>query len=229
VIITHPHKDHIGDIVNFDELTPKILNRPKGINKDKILKNIKKEDKPIFDKYFEISDRYSSPTTGTDIVSDPANWGGLKIEHFHPSDTYDNINNCSIVTCLEYANIKVLIPGDNEPESWKELLTQNGFKESIKGVNVLVAPHHGRESGYSLDFCSKISPYLTIVSDSNYVDTSATDKYSKLSSGWEVHHRDGKKDEKRQCVTTRSDGVINIKIGFNEPPASQPFLSVTIN
>jgi beta-lactamase superfamily II metal-dependent hydrolase len=29
VIITHPHRDHIDDIFNFDKLTPKTLSRPK--------------------------------------------------------------------------------------------------------------------------------------------------------------------------------------------------------
>ena len=35
VIITHPHKDHIADIMNFTELVPKILGRPGNLTKKK--------------------------------------------------------------------------------------------------------------------------------------------------------------------------------------------------
>jgi hypothetical protein len=32
---------------------------------------------------------------------------------------------------------------------------------------------------------------LTIISDGRFVDTSATDRYSKISNGWTVHKRSG--------------------------------------
>ena len=39
VIITHPHTDHIDDIMNLDALSPKTLIRPKHLSKEDILKS----------------------------------------------------------------------------------------------------------------------------------------------------------------------------------------------
>ena len=49
VIITHPHKDHIDDIINFDKLSPCVLSRPKHLPKDEIMENIQEEDKYLFE------------------------------------------------------------------------------------------------------------------------------------------------------------------------------------
>jgi competence protein ComEC len=59
-----------------------------------------------------------------------------------------NLNNCSIVTVLSYARSKIIIPGDNESSSWKALLKRNDLKTAIKDADILLAPHHGRESGW---------------------------------------------------------------------------------
>lgn len=227
VIITHPHKDHIDDIMNFDELSPLALSRPKHLPRDEIMKNVQKEDEYLFEKYFEIDQRYSSPISST---SDPLlsnNNGGVKIEKFTPnSSSTSNINNHSIVTVLSYADSKVILTGDNEPPSWNELLEIERFKNSIKNADILLAPHHGRNSGFSPELFEYFNPKLTIVSDGRFCDTSATDRYSKISKGWLVHRRNGN-EEMRKCVTTRNDGVIVVKLGYNN--GKEPFIDVTID
>ena len=76
-----------------------------------------------------------------------------------------NLNNHSIVTVIEYQGVKILSPGDNEPPSWEELLADVAFREAIRNTHVLVAPHHGRESGFHPGLFDHISPLLTIISD----------------------------------------------------------------
>lgn len=215
VIITHPHVDHIDDIFNFDDLNPKILSRPKHLDKKPILGKASDTDRPKLEKYFEISERYSTPIleTSPDSPKNPANWGGLKIKSFTPSKcAQSNINNHSVVMVFSFEDIKVLIPGDNEPPSWNELNEMDGFKDWTKDVDILLAPHHGRKSGFDNDTMKHFNPRLTVVSDGAYSDTSATSRYTDISRGWTAYKKDGT-SEKRFCLTTRTDGVITASFG----------------
>lgn len=227
VIISHPHKDHISDIMNFDELSPKVLCRPKHITTDDIMKDVLEEDRELYEKYLEINDRYCAPVSVDENPKLPKNNGGVELETFHPREcSKDNLNNHSIVSVVKYAESKMVLSGDNESPSWNELMDMNGFIESVENSDILLAPHHGRESGFDSDVMSIINPRLTIVSDGPYVDTSATDLYSQISRGWTVHKRSGG-DENRYCVTTRKDGVIVVKFGYNR--AKKPFIDVRID
>lgn len=234
VIITHPHLDHIDDILNFDTLKPKVLNRPKQITNEEVMKEekdvitIRNQDKPKFEKYCEINNRYNQPINGgTDDPDNPDNLGAMKIVSFTPTTCpHNNFNNHSIVTVVEYANIKVVIPGDNEACSFDELMQRETFKTAIKNADILLAPHHGRETGFNNDFVNLVNPRLTVVSDGRFCDTSANGRYSQKSRGWTVHKGNGTSSE-RKCLTTNSDGEVFIKFGYNDDMSR--FLSVSIS
>lgn len=219
VIISHPHLDHIDDILNFDLLNPKVLNRPKHITNNEVMQGVRDTDRPKFEKYCEINDRYSSPISedSPNNTRKSENWGGLKIATFTPSScNHNNFNNHSIITVIEYADIKVVIPGDNEKCSFDELLSSTTFKTAITDADILLAPHHGRESGYYLDFLSLVNPRLTVVSDGRFCDTSANAKYSAKSRGWKVYKKSDGISSERKCLTTNSDGEVYIKFGYND-------------
>src|SRR3989339_421039 len=227
VIITHPHSDHLYDIKNFDALSPKVLSRPKHLTEQEIRDGNRSDDKEIIDKYWDIHMRYNDPVS--DLVNPllPTNNGGVEIKHFVPSScATSNLNNHSMVTIISCASSKILIPGDNEPASWDELLKQDSFKSAIKDTDILVAPHHGRDSGFSASLFEHINPYLTIISDGRFCDTSATGRYSNKTRGWKGNKRNGEKEE-RKCVTTRNDGAILVKFGRNQD--NTPFMSVNID
>lgn len=228
VIITHPHLDHIDDILNFDLFKPKVFNRPKNISNEDIMLDVREKDKPKFEKYCEINNRYKGLVQDDSFEnpSNPDNWGGLKIQSFEPKSCNKNgYNNHSIILVLEYAQTKIIIPGDNEKCSFEELMKSSKFKNAVKGADILLAPHHGRESGYFLDFVTLVNPNITVVSDGKYCDTSANKRYSSKSNGWLVH-RKNKASIRRKCLTTNSDGEILAKFGFNSD--SKPFLQVSI-
>ena len=63
--------------------------------------------------------------------------------------------------------------------------------EAIRDTHVLVAPHHGRESGFHSPLFRVIRPLVTIISDGRFVDTSATSLYSERTKGWQVNRRNG--------------------------------------
>jgi competence protein ComEC len=156
----------------------------------------------------------------------PENNGGTTFQFFTPTKcTQANINNHSIVTIVSHAGVKLLIPGDNEPPSWDELLGQAAFVQAIRDTHVLVAPHHGRDSGFHAPLIEKTQPRLVIISDGRFCDTSATDRYDKQASGLTVKKRAGG-TETRKCVTTRSDGCIVLRV---KPVTQGPPLEVTID
>ena len=228
VIVTHPHVDHIDDIFSFDDMNPKVLLRPKHLDKKPILDKASDTDRPKLEKYFEISERYNEPVpeTSPDSPKNPSNWGGLNIKSFIPSKcSQNNINNHSAVAVFSFEGIKVLVPGDNEPPSWNELKEMDGFEDWTKNIDVLLAPHHGRKSGFDSEIMKHFNPRLTVVSDGAYCDTSATSRYSDISRGWTVYKKDGT-SEKRYCLTTRNDGVVTVS--FGKGTDEKPFLHVKI-
>ncbi len=226
VIITHPHRDHLDDIINFDELSPKVLSRPKHLSEDDIKSGNRDEDSDVIEEYIKIDKRYNNPVPSEENPFLSDNNGGVEIEKFTPSScATSNLNNHSIVTVISHSNLKILIPGDNEPGSWNELHEKKDFVSAIKNTDILVAPHHGRKSGFSEELFKHISPRLTIVSDGRFCDSSATDRYSTNSSGWKVHKRSGGSED-RNCITTRSDGVIEVEFGMNSN--NKPYINVTI-
>ena len=169
VIITHPHMDHIEDILNFDLLNPRVLLRPSHLTQEDISgghSTVGPRAQEIYEKYLEVDAKYSTNAPPSEIPSLPTNNGGVSIKTFHPTQSpKTNLNNHSIVSVIEYEGVKILSSGDNESLSWEELLADTAFKDAIKGTHVLVAPHHGRESGYHGELFDHISPLITIISD----------------------------------------------------------------
>lgn len=213
-VITHPHRDHLDDIFNFDTLNPRTLHRPNHLTREEVLGGNKLQDADKVKKYLEISNRYNSAVVSGSPSDATAQifWGGVKMSFFTSSGCdAGNLNNHSIVSIFEYANSKLIIPGDNEEQSWKALVANRDFVAAARNPDILLAPHHGRKAGYCPELFEAIGkPYLTIISDGPYFETSATGCYGGQSKGWLVHYPDGS-SEKRSCITTRHDGWARVK------------------
>lgn len=210
MILTHPHLDHISDILNFDRNQPKILHRPTSLTNAEVMEGVRYCDKDKFEKYCEINDRYSSPVSvdNENYIRNPDNYGGLDIQTFSTSACdHSNFNNFSIITVFALSGIKVVVCGDNEKESLDILMKRSDFRDAVRNADVLVAPHHGRDSAYHYDFVSLVNPRITIISDTNKSDASASDKYTRMSRGCFVNGKN------RSCLTTRKDGNINVIFG----------------
>lgn len=228
VIITHPHSDHLDDIFHFYELSPRALFRPNHLSESDIRNGNREQDAEVINKYLEINTNYSSEISTEENPFNAQNNGGVEFQFFSPvSCSTNNLNNHSIVSVISHAHCKIIISGDNEPPSWNELLERDDFKSAIERTHIIVAPHHGRESGFSPELFEHINtPKLTIISDGRFCDTSATNRYSDKMEGWTVYKRSGG-EEIRKCISTRNDGVILVK--FWENSEGQPYLNVIIN
>jgi beta-lactamase superfamily II metal-dependent hydrolase len=220
VIITHPHRDHIDDIDNFDALNPRVLLRPKHLTEQEIRGGNKQNpgEQSKINKYLEISASYSAPVGPAESVTASNNNGGVTIQTFQPVGCdRSNLNDQSIVTVVSYANSKIIVPGDNEETSWQELLGEQAFLDAIEGTDILVASHHGRESGYCADLFQHIKPSLVIISDGPAGGTSVTGKYynATTTKGWTVYSRSDGSSQQRWVLTTRDNKAIVVKFGSN--------------
>ena len=229
VTITHPHMDHIDDILKFDYLKPTTVLLPTHLDEDDIRGGnyeLNEDAERKVKKYLEIRDRYCGDACPWDNLQVPSNWGGVSITSFGPSrSSTANLNNHSVVTVFKYGGVKVLIPGDNESPSWIELLNRPDFVDAIAGTDVFVASHHGRESGFYRPLFDHFTPLVTIISDGPVVGTSVTENYTELTQGRAVQKRSGGR-EYRKSLTTRRDGYIVVEV--DQVPAGNMTLDVEV-
>lgn len=216
MIITHPHLDHFSDIENISHIKkPPILSRCKDYSREELLRDARDCDKSKIIQYCDFSESYTLPVPTYMDPTTEVPFYGLTIEAFSTSACdKSNKNNFSSIVVLKLGNAKAIVCGDNEKESFEILMKRTDFKEAIKDAWVLVAPHHGRESGYYEEFVDLVHPYITIISDKSGTDTSASQKYTNKSKGYKVHNKLTGETEDRYCITTRKDG--NIEVTFGE-------------
>jgi beta-lactamase superfamily II metal-dependent hydrolase len=228
LIITHPHGDHISEILQLDRMGFNIhqLWCPRWLSRQDVLGQNQPTYRPHLDRYFSLVAEYNADIAEGQQVGDPAVTGGAEIRQFVAADCGTSaINNHSGVVVVTYAESTVMIPGDNEPPSWNSLLTQPQFMAAALKTDVFMASHHGRESGHCADIFALIKPVLCVVSDGRVMDTDCTSRYSGHASGWTVFSRSSPSREERNCVTTRCDGAVEVQLGYN-PQA--PFIQVTV-
>ena len=207
LILTHPHYDHLADIHSLSGIPVRNLIAPRVPLE--LLDSVCANDPTIIDQYRRLLDsfEYKLPfELGKDRTDD---WDGAKLTPFFPTCDTANVNNCSVVVLCEYAGAKLLLTGDNEEASWKNLLDDKRFRKAVADVDIFVAPHHGRSSGFYPPLFDIMRPKLTVISDGTCQETSITEIYANVSSGMTVDL--GGTKQKRKCVTTRRDGSILIE------------------
>lgn len=210
--LTHHDSDHLTDIENVDNyIHPNIIFRP-ILTREQLL-NFYPDGLSDYQEYFlKFEDKYK---LSVPPIEDPSyDWGGIQFATFRNLiDDFDNpnINDLSIVTFALYKGWTFIFPGDLTNVGWLKLMEKEEFQNWLGRVDVLVASHHGRDSGYCSEAFELCKPYLTIISDKGSCETSVTDKYTNISKGLEVRNSQGETN-KRYVVTTRSDGAIHIDI-----------------
>lgn len=219
VIITHPHLDHIDDILSLDKFSIGEIYYPTGIDTNQLIDrasngygshDVVMERVKKFKHYRKITKDFNGLNRSTTKFS----VGDVKFTLFRALNQGTNLNNWSIVTVIEYLNWKFVIPGDNESPSFNELFEISSFESTISNAEVLLAPHHGRRNGFDDDFMYCVNPDIVVISDSHYHNTSVQKHYSEYADGFHCWHRNSEKYNWRKVLSTHGDNVISVKCGY---------------
>lgn len=154
IIATHPHSDHIGglpEVISQNDVGTVIIPH---ISDDKIptTKIYGQFLQAIDDKDCKLEEAY----TGEVI-----NLGIAEMKVLAPvNDDYSDLNNFSVVTELEFENVRFLFTGDAETKSENEII-DSGMLES---ADVLKVGHHGSSSSSGEAFLDIVKPEYAVIS-----------------------------------------------------------------
>ena len=125
------------------------------------------------------------------------------------TSTYNAMANCcSYVILYNHAGTKLLLCGDMESEGMAHLLTLNPDMEAaVRGVNVLVASHHGHSSGFSTELMTAIGKPDIVIASLMSGDDNADSRYSNEDFVGGVTWSDG---STKRFLTTRKYGAITV-------------------
>ncbi len=151
VVATHPHEDHIGSmaqiIKNYD--IGKVF-MPKASANTRVFEGLLMAIKA---KGLKIN----SAKAGFHMNFAPE----LFLDFLAPNnESYEDLNNYSVVIKLSYRKVAFLLTGDAERISEKEMVNR---QYNLK-ANVLKVGHHGSNSSSSDDFLQKVAPDIAVIS-----------------------------------------------------------------
>jgi competence protein ComEC len=220
LIISHPDADHIDDLPDVI----RYLGEPRVLTRNKTLPDYEKfgEGKREYEQVFrDLDSRYTCAVQKEESPTNPAFNGGIRVET--GSLTYkeadENLNDTSIVCMYSYAGWLFVCPGDIMPTGWPHLW-QKHHQDFIpllrrSTVRVLVAPHHGRESGYSQAMMDTIEPHLVLISDEyGQADTHPNYRTKPLGLGIgnETHKYYSTKTSGRVRIDVDSTGEAHVNV-----------------
>lgn len=200
--VTNYDEDHISDIESLQHKI-RILHRNKSISPDQ-LRGLKEETGPVSPAMEALLGMMTRYIFGE--PDPPPEFPGISYNtfyHNYPSD-FEDTNNLSFVTFVDLPIGNFVIPGDLEEQGWRLHLQDSNFQDCLRRVNVFVASHHGRESGYCEDVFTYCRPEVVVFSDGpiTYATQEEAQKYAQHAEGVDFEGR------RRKVLTTRQDGSL---------------------
>ncbi len=203
IVGTHPHEDHIGsldDVVNaydFDTiLFPKVTTTTKTF--ENLVNAVKNKNK-----------KFITPVSGNEYTL-----GDAKFKILAPSsDSYQSLNNYSIVIKLTYGENTFMFTGDAETLSETEML--NSFDDLT--ADVLKIGHHGSTTSTSKKFLNAVNPKYAVISvgkDNTYNHPTKTTMNKLEELKIPVYRTD--EEGTIECVSNGKDITFNVEPGSYE-------------
>ena len=225
LIISHPDKDHLEDLPQFRATfgDPRVLCRNKSL-----------PDADMFgqrafryqEEYAYLHNRFTSSVPHNESPTNPDYNGGVRyaihsLEHgtrVNGSTILGSAviegNDTSLVVMLLYQGVLFVCPGDIEPLGWRELWRRHAtsYRALMDSAHwrFLVAPHHGRKSGYCKDMMDAIQPHATFISDV-WGDSETHPAFRSDPLG--VRFRSG---DTVRYYTTKRAGRVQVVVSANE-------------
>jgi len=176
VVVTHPHQDHLTGVEEvFEFFQPKHLWHCGRYFKPD----------PVFDDW----NFYENARKGQVSYCRPmavhagqvVKIADSQITILAPTLPFiegspEDVNNNGIVFSVVSGNSKVIVTGDTQEEQWETV-----DHREFGNTSILLASHHGRESGFSERILRIMRPQRIIISDGVPCDTDASAKYERIA------------------------------------------------
>jgi beta-lactamase superfamily II metal-dependent hydrolase len=214
LFITNADQDHMSDLKGLADagiLVPTLIRNPSYTGDE--LKQIKLLSGPLTTDASWYVNACGSYSGGLPVVTFDQGMGGITYKSFwNTYPQFKDTNNLSLAVFIKYANFKILFPGDLEKPGWNALLQRADFRSELVGTDVLMASHHGRESGYYEDIFKHFTPSCIVISDKakEHETQETVPDYRKVVRDKGVRVRTTMKD--RHVLTTRRDGWIQFDV-----------------
>ena len=203
--VTNYDEDHISDLLAVRQnLDLETLTRNASMSGAQIRSLKIPPISPAMNELLSMVDSFTGGVTAEQL--EPL---GLQVWFFHNDyPTFTDTNNLSLLTFVDVGHVSFVLGGDLERPGWLKLLERPHVQGLLRRVNVFVASHHGRESGYCGEVFDYCSPRLIVMSDGPIQhDTQLmASTYAQHASGEMFNTASGQ--EPRKVVTTRKDGNI---------------------
>jgi len=203
--VTNYDEDHISDLVAVRQnLYVEVLTRNASMTSAQIRSLKTPPISPAMNELLGMVDSYTGDVAPHQLEPD-----GLQVWFFHNQyPSFSDTNNLSLLTFLDVGTVSFVLSGDLERPGWTQLLRDPQVQALLRRVDVFVASHHGRESGYCPEVFEYCKPRLVVMSDGpiQYDTQSMASTYAQHASGEWFRTPSGQ--ELRKVVTTRKDGNI---------------------
>lgn len=213
--ITHPDDDHVRNSERiYNELTPYLMVHTYAEN---------------YDDADGINETYKKKLDGEYRGTNPEaiNWGFELTRSFsipiatvktNPGLKSKVRNNSSIIRHIKYNGVRILFTGDLETAGW-DWLSKNdaSFVALMKeGIDVLIAPHHGHDSGFPKALFDLTGNVKVIIlskdTEASKEDSDVYSGYSNHAEGVVYYNLNDKRFYSGKVLTTRSNGNIYIVV-----------------
>lgn len=146
------------------------------------------------------------------VTFDDGMGGICKRQFYNRYPDLIDTNDLSLAAFISFGAFKILFPGDLGAEGWRRLLKNPEFCAELSTTTILVAAHHGRESGYYAPVFEHCSPRAVVLSDKSVIhDTQATvPQYRAQVQPRSVYVSNTRTN--RHVLTTRRDGHIRFEV-----------------
>lgn len=200
-VSTHPHKDHLKGlekffseipVINFWDIEHNFQPEKSGFDWEEY-----KDDWEFYEKIRK-SETDPKVLKHMDTDSPRPYWDEDRIEVLSPSSelfasvhtkedgtrcTTEEIgarlNNLSYVLLIRVNGLKILLAADAEVPAWNYIMEKH--KNKIKDIDILKAPHHGRESAFYEEAVKWMNPQYIVFSSSEDCEHTVPEKYQKAA------------------------------------------------
>ncbi len=148
IVATHEHEDHIGGL-------PAVF---QAYEVGQVIDNGRKTETKTYQNYMAAVKKEKCKHTKQANINEIKTPSGATLEVLHLRGTYDDPNDHSVITLLDYKDVETLFTGDLTEEA--ELQNLDKFRD----IDVLKAGHHGSRSSSSADFLDVITPQYVVIS-----------------------------------------------------------------